>query len=83
MDVVSLLAKMRVNFDAFDIDVSGELTEEHPKYYHKIHVIYRFRGEQIDRGKVEKAVALSQEKYCGVSAMLRKAADLSYEIVYD
>lgn len=83
MDVMSLLAKMRVQVDGFDIDVHGELTDEHPKYYHKIHLTYRFRGEQIDRSKVEKAVTLSQEKYCGVSAMLRKAAELSFEIIYE
>jgi putative redox protein len=82
MDVVSLLKKMRVDVTEFTINVTGVLTEEHPKYYHKIHVVYNFSGTDIDQSKVEKAVALSQEKYCGVSAMLSKAADLTYEIVY-
>lgn len=82
MDVVSLLKKMRVDYDSFKIRVTGELTEEHPKHYHKIHLIYQFKGDNIDRKKVEKAVSKSQDKYCGVSYMLSKAADLSYEIDY-
>lgn len=82
MDVISLLKKMRVEFDDFRINISGELTEEHPKYYHKIHIVYEFRGKNIDKSKVEKAINLSQDKYCGVSHMIRKAADISFEIQY-
>lgn len=82
MDVISLLQKMRVEIEDLKIEVSGELTEEHPKYYHKIDLIYRFKGEGIDRNKVEKAVNLSQDKYCGVSAMLKKVAEISYTIEY-
>lgn len=80
MDVVSLLKKMRVEYDDLRINVTGELTDEHPKYYHKIHVVYILTGKDIDRPKVEKAVDLSKEKYCGVSAMLSKAAEITYEI---
>jgi putative redox protein len=82
MDIVSLLKKMRVEADNFQIRVEGELTEDHPKYYHKIHVTYIFKGTNLDQQKIKKAVDLSQEKYCGVSAMLRKAAEITYEIVY-
>ncbi len=80
MDVVSLLGKMRVEFSDLQIRVSGKLTDEHPKYYNKIHIIYILKGKEIDRSKVEKAVSLSQEKYCGVSEMFRKAAEITYEI---
>jgi putative redox protein len=83
MDIVSLLTKMRVQINKFNIDIKGDLTDEHPRYYHRIHVIYTFQGENLDREKVEKAVKLSQDKYCGVSAMLRKAAELTYEIRYE
>jgi len=82
MDVVSLLNKMRVEFSDFEIKVSGDLTDEHPKYYRKIHVTYYICTEEKYYSKVEKAVALSQERYCGVSYMLSKAADLSHEIIY-
>ena len=80
MDVVSLLKKMRVEVDSFDIKVQGELTDEHPKYYHKIHVTYSFTGVDIDHSKVEKAVILSQEKYCGVSAVYKEVLEITSEI---
>lgn len=80
LDVVSMLNKMRVKFDSFDIDVEADLTEEHPKVYSHIRMVYRFIGKDIKQEKVEKAVRLSQEKYCGVSAMLRKNCPIDYEI---
>jgi putative redox protein len=82
MDVVSLLKKMRVEFDDFKIKVTGELTDDHPKYYHKIHIEYQLKGKNIDKSKVEKAVGLSQDKYCGVSHMLKLAAEITFEIHY-
>jgi putative redox protein len=80
MDVISLLNKMRVSFSGLKINVSGELTEEHPKIYKKIHIAYIITGKDIDKAKVEKAVVLSQDKYCGVSAMLKKASEITYQI---
>jgi putative redox protein len=82
MDVVSLLKKMRVDYDDLKIEVTGELTEEHPKYYYKIMVAYHIWGNNIDKAKVEKAVNLSQERYCGVSYMLAKSSDLKYKVIY-
>jgi len=81
MDVISILGKMRVTPDFFDVEVEGELSEEHPKYFHTIHIKYIFKGKDLPMDKLEKAVTLSQERYCGVSEMLRKAAKLSHEIV--
>lgn len=80
MDIISILKKMRVEPDYFNIEVSGELTEEHPKYYHKIHVKYTFKGKDLDQAKIDKAVNLSQDRYCGVSELLRKGAELTHEI---
>lgn len=80
MDVVSLLKKMRQEYSSFFIYVEAEQTDEHPKYYHKIHVEYRFEGDALDEDKVKKAVDLSQDKYCGVSYMLKQAAELTYSI---
>jgi len=82
MDVAALLKKMRAEVDDFQITASGEVTTEHPQYYDKIHLVYTFKGENLQRDKIEKAVTLSQERYCGVSFMLGKAAKLTYEIVY-
>jgi len=80
MDVVSLLKKMRVEFSDFEINIDAEMTEEHPKNYNKIHLTYNIKANEIDRAKVEKAVNYSQERYCGVSFMLSKSAELTYEI---
>mgnify|MGYP006300095035 CR=1 FL=1 len=83
MDVISILNKMNQNPGYFNLKVEGDLTDEHPKYYRSIKVIYEFKEvDGLDPKKVEKAVKLSQEKYCGVSALLKKAVDLDYEIRY-
>jgi putative redox protein len=83
MDVISILRKMRIEPQAFSVDVESELTDEHPKVFKKVHITYRLKGEGIDRAKVEKAVSLSQERYCGVSAMMRQAVPIEYEIIIE
>jgi putative redox protein len=80
MDVISILKKMRISPDYFNVEVEGELTEEHPKYFHTITVNYIFRGKDLPLDKLEKAVELSQERYCGVSEMLRKSSKLTHKI---
>ena len=79
MDVVSILKKMRVSFDSFKVRVEGDLTEEHPKKYTKIHVIYEFKGKNLPEDKIKKAISLSEERYCGVSATLEGHVELSSE----
>lgn len=81
MDVISILRKMRVEPTYFNIEVDGTLTEEHPKHYNKIHLTYTFGGNKLDKEKIEKAVNLSQERYCGVSELLRKGAEITHEII--
>ncbi len=80
MDVIAILKKMKVNPDYFNVDVEGELTEEHPRQFTKMHIVYEFRGKDLALDKLQKAIDLSQEKYCGVSAMLRKALPITSEI---
>ena len=82
MDIVSLLKKMRAEVEGIEIDVAAELTEEHPKYYHKVHMEYRFYGKEFQKDKIEKAVNLSIDKYCGVMEMFRKFAEVTTEIKY-
>mgnify|MGYP006306855387 CR=1 FL=1 len=82
MDVVSILKKMRVEVEDFNVLVEGDLTEEHPKQFSKMHVVYEFKGKDLPMDKLQKAVNLSEERYCGVSAMLKKGLDLDYEIRY-
>jgi putative redox protein len=80
MDVVSMLKKMRVEYRGLNVIVEGELTEEHPRYFHKMHVIYEVEGDNLPLDKIQKAVSLSEEKYCGVSVVYRKAMEITSEI---
>jgi putative redox protein len=80
MDVVSLMNKMRVEYADFEVKVDGDLTDEHPKYYHKIHLTYSLKTKPEYHEKIKKAVSLSQERYCGISYMLSKSSELTHEI---
>ncbi|WP_243473475.1 MULTISPECIES: OsmC family protein [Winogradskyella] len=82
LDVISILNKMNEKIDDFKIEVSGELTEEHPKFYHSVKVDYHFYGSDLNRKKCERAVNLSVEKYCGVMEMFRQFAEVETEIFY-
>lgn len=80
MDVVYMLNKMQVVDYTLDIVTDAESTTEHPVIFHTIEVDFRFTGEGIPHDKVIKAVKLSTEKYCGVNAMLGKAATINVHI---
>ena len=80
LDVIFVLNKMRAKVSYFEMKVKGELTEEHPKTYHKVWLDYHFYGDDIDEEKIRKAVTLSEEKYCGVMEMFRQFATLEIEI---
>ncbi len=82
LDVTSLFKKMRIVVEGIEIDIQADLTEVQPTYYNKVKVIYKFYGKDFEKEKIEKAVKLSQDKYCGVSEMFRKFSELSYEILY-
>ena len=81
MDVISILRKMRVELADFKVHVEGEITEEHPKHYSSMHVIYEFTGKDLPIAKLEKAINLSEDRYCGVSATYKKVMKLTHEIV--
>jgi putative redox protein len=80
MDVVSILKKMRVEFDGLRVWVEAEQTEEHPKHYSSMKIIYEFKGNDLPMDKLEKAVNLSEERYCGVNAVYKKAMTVTTEI---
>ena len=83
LDVVSLLEKMRAEVAEFYIEVTGELTDEHPKYYHKVKVDYHFSDINLQEDKIQKAVNLSVTKYCGVMEMFRRFATVETEIHFN
>lgn len=80
MDVVSILKKMQVEVDDFEMIIQADPAEEHPKYYTKIEIIYQFKGKALPMDKLEKAVSLSYEKYCGVIALYKMAIPVTYSI---
>jgi putative redox protein len=82
IDVVSMLNKMRVPFNNFSIDIEANLTKETPKIYDWVKVIYSISVKQEDEDKVRRAVKMSKEQYCGVSAMFEKFATVESEIVF-
>ncbi|UOK43351.1 MULTISPECIES: OsmC family protein [Flavobacterium] len=82
LDVASLIEKMKLEVEDFRIDTEGDLTEEHPKTYHTVRVNYHFYGKNLDEKKLERAVNLSVEKYCGVMVMFRQFAKVDINIEY-
>lgn len=81
IDVVDILTKMRVEFSNLVVEVEADQTDEHPKVYKDINITYNIKTAKENEDKVKKAIDLSLEKYCGVSAMLRKNSPIHYKIV--
>ena len=82
IDVAQILKKMRQEVTGMEIEVKGYQPEEHPKPFNKIEVRYIFRGKNLDKDKIERAINLSEEKYCSVSQTLKGMARITstYEI---
>lgn len=80
IDVVDILTKMKVEFSDFTIDTEADQTDEHPKVFKDIHIVYHIKTAAENEDKVRKAVDLSLEKYCGVAAMLKKNSRIYYTI---
>jgi putative redox protein len=82
-DVVDILEKQRQPLTGLELEITGARGEEQPKPWTQIHVLYRFRGDGLDAVKVERAIALSVEKYCGALATLAGVAQVThaYEIL--
>jgi putative redox protein len=80
MDAISILKKSRQPVTDFVVRAEGEQVEDHPRRFSRITLWYEVHGEGVDRGAVERAVSLSQERYCSVLAMLEKAAEIESRI---
>ncbi|TMI70053.1 MAG: OsmC family protein [Bacteroidetes bacterium] len=80
IDVIDILKKQRVEFSDFSIDVESETTTDHPKVFRDISVTYSIRTDPANEKKVKKAIELSLDKYCGVSAMLKKNSGIHYKL---
>ena len=80
IDVVDVLKKMRVEFTEFAIEVKAAQTEDFPKVYKDIYIVYKMKTDKKNEDKVRKAIDLSLGKYCGVSAMLQKNSPIHYTL---
>jgi len=80
MDVASILQKMRVKVDEFWMELEAEQSPEHPRVFTSIRLTYVLVGDDVPREAVDRAIELSQSTYCSVSAMLRKACDISVDV---
>jgi putative redox protein len=83
MDVMSILRKKRQDITSFDVKVHADRAEEHPKVFTAIEIRYLLRGRNIDPSAVQRAIDLSESKYCPAQAMLSKVAPISlaFEII--
>ncbi len=80
IDVVSILRKMKIENYELDIEMEAENTEDHPIYYHTIHMAFKFKGENLNPERIMRAVNLSNDKYCGATEMLKKAANIIVKV---
>ena len=83
LDVASLIKKMKLEVDDFHIETIANLTDEHPKYYDSVVIEYHFHGNNLNEGKLQRAVDLSVEKYCGVMEMFRRFANLEIKTIFN
>jgi putative redox protein len=79
LDVALLIKKMKLKVDDFKIEIEANLTEEHPKFYDKVTMQFHFFGSELNEQKLQRAVDLSVEKYCGVMEMFRQFSELKIE----
>jgi putative redox protein len=77
-DVVSILRKKRVRFDGLEVNVTAELRDEHPQIFTTIHLEFVVYGEDVSGSEVERAIELSETKYCSVNAMLRRNVAITH-----
>jgi putative redox protein len=82
-DVLSILQKKKVSLQDFEIHIDAQRAEEHPRVFTKIHLEFVFVGIDLNPIHLERAIELSQQKYCPVSAMLRPSVPIttSYRII--
>jgi putative redox protein len=80
LDIVAMMKKMRVDLKRLEIDVETKRRTEPPEYFEEISLTYTMAGEGLTSENADRAVSLSNEKYCSVGAMLREKAKVTYAI---
>ena len=83
IDVASMLRKQRQDVRDIIVELEAERADDHHKVFTSVKLVYRVRGKKLNRALVERAVSLSDEKYCSATAMIRKSASVTHEIVLE
>jgi putative redox protein len=83
MDIVALLRKMRIVINDLRIEVEGHITHDYPKHFDHMHIKYIIKGNTIPVDKVNYAIQLSLEKYCGVSYNFEKSMQITHELIVE
>ena len=81
VDVISIMQKKRADVTDFQVSITGERAEEHPKRYTNIRIEYVISGKGIKPNAVEQAIQLSETKYCSALASLNASFESNYRIV--
>src|SRR5712664_1734697 len=81
IDVVAMLKKQRQDIEGIEVSLVAERAPDHPKVFTSVKLVYTVRGRKLNRALIERAVSLSDEKYCSATAMIRKSADISHDVV--
>jgi putative redox protein len=81
IDVVSMLRKQRQDIEGIEVSLVAERAEDHPKVFTSVKLVYTVRGRKLNRALIERAVSLSDEKYCSATAMIRKSANIGREVL--
>ncbi len=83
IDVVAMLKKQRQEIEGVEVSLVAERADEPPKVFTSVKVVYTVRGRKLNRALIERAVSLSEDKYCSATAMIRKSAAVSHEVVVE
>jgi putative redox protein len=83
MDVISILLKKRQNITDYNVEVTGERADDHPRKFVKFNVHHIVQGRSVSEKAVADAIELSDQKYCSVAATVRPTAEIitSYKII--
>ena len=81
IDVVSMLRKQRQDIEGVEVSLVAERADDHPKVFTSVKLVYTIRGRKLNKALVERAVTLSDEKYCSATAMVKESAEVTHEIV--
>jgi len=83
MDVIAILKRTSHQVQDFNMKVTGEISKQAPIEYIAIHIVYEFKGNEDSKQAALDAVMASQEKYCGISHMLKKIIPVTWDVTFN